>query len=343
MRRAAIGAMAACLAVPAVAGAQVRPELGIVDAQSGSVRILQRAQSPRTSWRSLRWSPDGRSLSAVRLWRGQPVSIVRSGVVVMRLSGVAQVELAPDGVRSAELRTGEDGVTLALRDLGTRRRQAGRRLTGREPYSSRPLARWSPDGRLLAVAWEPAVARWRLEILDVATLRTVRILTGRGGLEVAQGAWSPDGRRLVYGVEQERELPVVLDVDLRVLDLGSPDTRRLARPRVWLGEAAWSPDGDRIAMSYDFRALGLVNAGGGLLTTLVLPGQDELHALAWSPDGGSVAVAHAADFEEDALDLGVMDLAARRLRMVRRLGHGEANEIAWSPDGGRIAYAVRSG
>jgi Tol biopolymer transport system component len=338
----AIGAVAAALAVPSAAVAQVRPQLGVVDAQSGSTSVVQRAQSPFTSWRSLRWSPDSRSLTAVRLWRGHPVSIVRNGAVVMRLSGVDQAEISRDGARAAELRTGEDGVTLTLRDLATRRRQAGRRLTNREPYG-RPLARWSPDATRLAVAWETAIARWRLEILDLATLRTVRVLTGRGGLEIAQGAWSPDGRQIVYGVEQERELPVVLDIDLRVLDLGSPATRRLARPRARLGEAAWSPSGERIAMSYDFRALGLVSAGGGLLTTLVLPGQDELHALAWSPDGASVALAHAQDFEEDALDLGIMDLAGRRLRMLRRLGHGEANELAWSPDGARIAYAVRDG
>jgi len=341
-RCAALVAIAAGFAVPASAGAQARAQLGVVDAASGNPRVVSRGVSPFTSWRSLRWSRDGRSLSAVRLWRSQPVSIARDGVVVLRLRGVDQAELSPDGARAAELRAGEDGVTLTLRDLTTRRRQAGRRLTGREPYS-RLLARWSPDGARLAVAWETAVARWRLEILDLTTLRTVRVLTGRGGLQLAQGAWSPDGRRIVYGVEQERELPVVLDIDLRVLDVDSPDTRRLARPHVWLGEAAWSPAGDRIAMSYDFRALGLVSAGGGLVTTLVLPGQDELHALAWSPDGASVALAHAEDFEEDALDLGIMDLAGRRLRTLRRLGHGEANELAWSPDGARIAYAVRTG
>jgi len=107
-RCAAIGAIAACLAVPAGAGAQARAQLGVVDVASGNARVLQQGESPFTSWRSLRWS--GRSLSAVRLWRGQPVSVVRDGSVVLRLRGVDQVELSPDGARAAELREGEDGV-----------------------------------------------------------------------------------------------------------------------------------------------------------------------------------------------------------------------------------------
>ena len=341
-RSAAIVATAACLAVPAGARAQVQPQLGIVDAATGATRVLQRAESTQTSWRSLRWSRNGRSLSAVRLWRSHPVSIVRDGTVLLRLRGVDQAELSPDGARAAELRAGEDGVTLTLRDLATRRRPAKRRLTGREPSISRPLARWSPDGKRLAVAWEPADASWRLVILDVATLRTLRVLSGRGGLELAQGAWSPDGRQIVYGVEQERELPVPLDVDLRVLDVAAPDTRRLARPHVWLGEAAWSPAGDRIALSYDFDAVGLVGAGGGLVTTIDLPGDDELHALAWSPDGASVALAHSPDFDSE-IRLSVLDLATRRLRTLRALGRGEGNELAVAPDGTRVAYAVRAG
>jgi len=341
-RCAALVAIAACLAVPAGARAQALGQLGVVDARSGAARVLQRAQSSHTWWRSLRWSRNGRSLSAVRLWRGQPVSIVRDGAVVIRLSGVDQAELSPDGTRGAELRAGEDGVALTLRDLATRRRLAGRRLTSREPYISRPLARWSPDGRRLAVAWEPANGRWRVEILDVATLRTLRVLTGAGGLELAQGAWSPDGRQIVYGVEQERQIPVPIDVDLRVLDLAAPDTRRLARPHVWLGEAAWSPAGDRIAMSYDFNAVGLVAGAGGLVSTFDLPGNDEVHALAWSPDAASLALEHSPAFE-DALRLSVLDVAGRRLRSLRTLGPGEGNEVAWSPDGARIAYAVRPG
>jgi dipeptidyl aminopeptidase/acylaminoacyl peptidase len=340
-RCAALVAIAACLAVPAAAGAQARGQLGVADAQSGAVRVLQRARSSETSWRSLRWARNGRSLSAVRLWRSHPVSIVRDGAVVMRLNGVDQAELSPDGARAAELRVGEDGVTLTVRDLATRRRQAGRRLAGRDP-SSRPLARWSPDGKRLAVAWEPATARWRLVILDVATLRSVRVLSGRGGLELAQGAWSPDGHRLVYGVEQERQLPVPLDVDLRVLDVAAPDTRRLARPHVWLGDAAWSPAGDRIAMSYDFDAVGLVAGAGGLMSTIDLPGDDELHALAWAPDAASLALLHSPDFESD-LRLSVLDVAGRRLRVLHTLGPGEGNEVAWSPDGAWIAYAVRDG
>jgi Tol biopolymer transport system component len=179
-------------------------------------------------------------------------------------------------------------------------------------------------------------------ILDVATLRTLRVLSGRGGVELAEGAWSPDGQQIVYGVEAERQLPVPLDVDLRVLDLASPETRRLARPRVWLGEAAWSPSGRRIALSYDFNAIGLVGAAGGLVATIDLPGDDEVHALAWSPDAASLALAHSPDFDSD-LRLSVLDLATRRLHTLRTLGPGEGNELAWSPDGIRIAYTVRNG
>jgi Tol biopolymer transport system component len=110
---------------------------------------------------------------------------------------------------------------------------------------------------------------------------------------------------------------------------------------VWLEDAAWSPAGDRLALSYDFGALGLVGVLGGAVATIDLPGDDEVHALAWSPDGRSIAIAHAADFGT-GVSLAVLGVATRRLRELRSLGLGEATELAWSPDGARIAYAVRT-
>jgi dipeptidyl aminopeptidase/acylaminoacyl peptidase len=327
------------LAVPSTAVAA--PHYGAVDAATGAETVLGRARSPFTAWRSLRWSPGAsRSVTAVRTWHAQPRTVISGVATLLTLRGVAAAELAPGGDRAAELRSGPRGLELTLRPIAAQRRAVRRRLTGRDPFS-RPVARWAPDGSRLAVAWYLDAARWRVAVVDVATLRVSRAVTGRGDLDLAVGAWSPDGRRLAFSVGRARERLVPLSAELRVLEVGTGGSRTLARPDVWIEDAAWAPGGDRLALSYDFAALGLLGALGGSMTTIDLPGDDEVHALAWSPDGRSIAIAHAADFEA-GVSLGVMDLAGRRLRALRRLGPGEVTELAWSPDGVRVAYALRT-
>jgi dipeptidyl aminopeptidase/acylaminoacyl peptidase len=150
-------------------------------------------------------------------------------------------------------------------------------------------------------------------------------------------AWSPDGRRLAFGVTSFGGTPRYNG--LHVVNLRTGRDRQLLKVGEhheynW-GDISWSPDGRRLAYASD-GTIALINADGSGQTVLRTGTTGHDHAPSWSPDGKWIAFATRHDGEPSVYAIRI-DGSQRRLLVQ----HGAAP--AWSPDGTRIAFRVPNG
>jgi Tol biopolymer transport system component len=156
------------------------------------------------------------------------------------------------------------------------------------------------------------------------------------------GAWSPDGRRLLYIANQETDRGAVWIID----EDGIGAHRLLAVGRIGgdIYDAAWSPDGRWIAIeacrcpagaSALHPHLYIVHPDGGGLRLLA----SDANRFAWSPEGSQLVYAEPSSDDPPASEeIWVADVANGRRTLLTRRTRFVAS-IAWSADGSRIAYA----
>ena len=163
---------------------------------------------------TIAWSPDGREIAFVRLHRGANGSLVNDLYTVDVASGrtrrlttdrrALSPSFSPDGRRIAFVSAANpDGsssetANLVVLDLETRVETPLTRFTGVVQITS---ARWSPDGRQIAIALFDT--RRDLALVDAATGTVTRLGTDAGNPDAAlrddRGPlWSPDGRTLAF-------------------------------------------------------------------------------------------------------------------------------------------------
>ncbi len=209
----------------------------------------------------------------------------------------------------------------------------------------------SPDGRRLVFLSERDLFSIEMFLADVETGRILRRITRTAvdpHLESLQfvnsaGAWSPDGRRFLFGAVAKGR-PV-----LTVIDVESGRTEREIRLRE-LGEVfnpTWSPDGRRIAFSaivdgvndlflYELDTGGLVRLTDDPFATL---------QPAWSPDGGRIAFVtdrFTSDLEDlrfGEYRLALLELETGQVREISVFDRGKHINPQWSADG-RSLYFV---
>ena len=144
------------------------------------------------------WTPgvsaDGRLLATgskdgeVRFWSlpdGRP-----RGAPVRFRYGNADLQLSPDGRLLSALPSSRDDVTARVEIWSVRDR---RRVATLQPAAAGSAARWSPDGRRLAVS----DARGRVQVYSTATWKPVTPALAGG--RAAWMTFSPDGRTLAAG------------------------------------------------------------------------------------------------------------------------------------------------
>jgi TolB protein len=162
--------------------------------------------------------------------------------------------------------------------------------------------------------------------------------TGRGG---ADPAWSPDGKRLAFGVMNSRGWR------LYVTTADGSRPRALTASTGLAGAPSWSPDGRSIALetlprsvpgrrSYAQQIYVVASAGGRLRQ---ITGFDAFKGgashPAWSPDGRVIAfTGRRAPTDDARSDIWVVRPSGKGLRRLIV----NAYDAAWSPDGARIAF-----
>lgn len=188
---------------------------------------------------------------------------------------------SPDGAVVAYEELTQNGVSLHLWDL-----TSGQNTVVLSGYNVFKLT-WSHDGRWLAAAHEPSgtievqavvlgrdgvvtasapghPVSWRpqhsqllvfrgadLLLLDAETGEAHQLVEVRQAADRTAGAWSPDGRQLVYPTPAEKACPPgASPVALRVLDMETREGRQVWGPACALVlDMAWSREGDRLAVA----------------------------------------------------------------------------------------------
>jgi WD40 repeat protein len=233
---------------------------------------------------------------------------------------VAAVTFSPDGKSLAVGTYGE----VAIWDLT--RGEPTRVLTN--VLGAVHDLRYSPDGRLLAVAGGQPSAKGDLRLFQVGEWKLQAVLAGHEDT-VASVAFSPDGKEIASGS---------FDKTVRLWDASSGKLQQtFTHHSDFVHAVAWTPDGkglfsvskDRSARLFDPRS-------GASRLTFSDRDQDAL-ALAVSPDGKTLAVSGL----EPAVTFWNTETGAKlRTGNGHRLG---VYELAWSRDGSLLASAGTDG
>jgi Tol biopolymer transport system component len=147
------------------------------------------------------------------------------------------------------------------------------------------------------------------------------------------GAWSPDGRFIVYR-DSRRGLNV--DDEIFVVRSDGTGARNITNNPANDWGPAWSPDGSTIAFNSD--------RAGELRGYLVDPDGSDVRPVgvdqwfeypAWSPDGTRIVFEAAIG---STYDIFVVELASGEVTRLTS-APGDDSWPAWSPDGSRIAFS----
>ena len=194
--------------------------------------------------------------------------------------------------------------------------------------------RWSPDGgRLLLVANLENPRR-----LDLFAINS----DGSGLVKVREdardGAWSPDGSRIVYAAMSAGQL------DVYVMNADGSNARQLTATPDMDYQPLWSPDGRRIVfMSIPTGAgkrhdIHIMDADGSNRKTLTQTPSEEL-GLSWSPDSKHIAFGSNRDGNWEVYTMEATGGEARRLTN----DPGADTGPAYSPDGRTVAFTSDRG
>ncbi|MGA7856063.1 MAG: hypothetical protein WCA15_22270 [Candidatus Acidiferrales bacterium] len=169
---------------------------------------------------------------------------------------------------------------------------------------------WSRDQTKLADTMiEHPSGRARLEILDVISKRTYAIAINVDRKEyVTSQCWSPDGKRLVYQMDDAVRLYELLNDRSDAIAKGSDPT--------------WSPDGNWIAFRDGETYYAMHPDGSARKKLFHNHWGSAVSALYWSPDSRIVAYVRELGF----LQGGALDAEVNQLR-VRRLGDGSDERL----------------
>lgn len=161
-------------------------------------------------------------------------------------------------------------------------------------------------------------------------------------------AFTPDGQRLVFTSQREREQATSTNVDLWSAPVEGGEARNLtaANPG-WDGHPRFSPDGKRVAwvsqaspgFESDLRRLAVADVDGGAPRYLTSREgfDDMLGEFRWAPDGRSLYFTAEVQGRTPILRVDLADGAITTVHT-----HGLITGFELTPDGASIVYSART-
>ena len=159
------------------------------------------------------------------------------------------------------------------------------------------------------------------------------------GQEIAQVAWTPDGRSLVFvrggDFEMERDNPNPaalaggVEQAIWIVPLSGGEPRKISEGN----QPAVSPKGDRIVFLKK-NELWSVGLNDGDKPVQLIHEKGAQNELRWSPDGSFVAFANNRG---DHTLIGVYDFGSKTIRYLDPSADRDSNPV-WSPDSKQVAF-----
>ncbi len=299
------------------------------------------------------WSPDGGTILYTERYDGRGGEF-SGDLFSVRPDGTAKTQLTARPGRDQAGAWSPDGQRIAIEsEAGLYPDQAGIWTMAPDGTSRSLVVRngwgpsWRPHFTAPALPPPPPVSATGPRIAYVAAtdagydLFTVRP-DGTGARRLTSGGsvrepvWSPDHKRIAYV-----SAPVSGRVLLRVMNVRTRESRRVAGADTYAGGAAWSPDGRRLAWGA-FRKLVVLDLSTGERHRIpfTADGQCCARDLAWSPDGRLIAFSEGLNLKTSVITIVPVDGGPfRRLIKLR----GEELHVDWSPRPERIVFTRKTG
>ena len=297
-------------------------EVWLMDADGGRQTRLVEASSDVDLGNPV-WTPDSRQIAFVHIGGSGKLATADYDIWMVNVDGTDGHGVATGPAWQWFPRISPDGRWLEYTDEAVGGPWLSSGPVGPDTGQG-PQGAVFPDANAVA---KPEAELWRMPLAGGAPEQ----ITKSAG-DDRSGAWSPDGKRLVFDSTRDG------NTELYLIDADGSNSVRLTDSPSAEWAASWSPDGTKIAYTSDETAIAeiwVMGVGGGDRTQLTFDPDGALWP-SWSPDGSRIAF---TKWTPDGTQVWSMAADGSDLRDLSQspLTNDSVWDGSWGPDG-RIAF-----